>query len=324
MNVSRTQVIVAVAAVAAVVAAGWYVLRIGPGGVMGGARTVEGPASVPMAGILMVENYWIVLDALHVPREDTDCATAGYLTQCPLISAGALAEIVAGETVRCDIRRYEGDERNYGMCGTVDPATGGYRDGPDNVNRQLVALGWARSDLDRSDVFLYEGRAARDAKLGMWSEFYVEVPPRQGTIGPVNEVNDGQTVEVQETRVLLYGIDSPHLSQECTMNGIPYACGILAHAYLQRLIVGRVLLCHIDRLGDERSWGRCGDTNASRSDIREGAPTLNEQMVRAGWAVADRGQTRDYVPAEEEARREKRGLWAGEFVNPEDWLNGVR
>ena len=321
MRLRPMRLVLAVVAVAAVVGAGWYVLQAGSGG---GTRTVEGRAEVPMAGILMVENYWIILDGLHVPREDTDCAAAGLLTQCPLISAGMLAEIVAGEDVRCMITHYEDDDRNYGMCGTVDPATGSYKTGPDGVNRRLVELGWARSDLTHTDAFLYEDRAARDAKVGMWTDFYIEVPARRGTVGPVNEVNDGQTVEVQETRVLLYGIDSPHLSQECTMNGLPYQCGILAHAYLQRLIVGRTILCHVNQLGDERSWGRCGDTNTARNDFAPGSITLNEEMVLAGWAVADRKQTRDYDAAEEEARREKRGIWAGEFVNPEDWLNGVR
>ena len=50
----------------------------------------------------------------------------------------------------------------------------------------------------------------------------------------------------------------------------------------------------------------------------EGA-TLNEQMVRSGLAVAYRAFSSDYVPAEDEARIARRGLWAGTFERPDEY-----
>ncbi len=43
-------------------------------------------------------------------------------------------------------------------------------------------------------------------------------------------------------------------------------------------------------------------------------------MVRAGWAIA----YGDYYGEEQVARRDRAGIWAGEFIEPKDWrvLNG--
>ena len=45
--------------------------------------------------------------------------------------------------------------------------------------------------------------------------------------------------------------------------------------------------------------------------------SLNEQLVRTGWAVARRSETTDYVAAEAEAKEKKLGLWQGEFIMPD-------
>ena len=122
----------------------------------------------------------------------------------------------------------------------------------------------------------------------------------------------------------MYGIDAPELAQTCTMNGVSYPCGLLASAHLNALITAHSIICHVDLLDDGRSWGRCGQSNQTGGDFLAGAPTLNEAMVLSGWAVANRDQSRAYIDAEDEARREKRGMWAGEFVRPADWRDGVR
>ena len=46
---------------------------------------------------------------------------------------------------------------------------------------------------------------------------------------------------------------------------------------------------------------------------------INAAMVRAGWAVAYKRYSNDYVADEAEARVAKRGLWAGTFQQPEKW-----
>ena len=44
-------------------------------------------------------------------------------------------------------------------------------------------------------------------------------------------------------------------------------------------------------------------------------------MIRRGWAVAYFG---DYEGEERAAREDGIGLWAGEFVRPEDWRRSRR
>jgi endonuclease YncB( thermonuclease family) len=45
--------------------------------------------------------------------------------------------------------------------------------------------------------------------------------------------------------------------------------------------------------------------------------SLNEQMVRRGYAVTRRNETTDYLAAEAEAKEKKLGLWQGEFMMPD-------
>jgi endonuclease YncB( thermonuclease family) len=47
--------------------------------------------------------------------------------------------------------------------------------------------------------------------------------------------------------------------------------------------------------------------------------SLNEQLVRAGWAVARPSETTDYVAAEAAAKKAKLGLWQGQFQPPDQF-----
>jgi endonuclease YncB( thermonuclease family) len=54
-----------------------------------------------------------------------------------------------------------------------------------------------------------------------------------------------------------------------------------------------------------------------------GGRDLSEAMVRAGHALELRQYSRGrYADAEREARNARRGLWAGDFVQPADWRHG--
>jgi len=52
---------------------------------------------------------------------------------------------------------------------------------------------------------------------------------------------------------------------------------------------------------------------------RSGAADVGAEMVRSGFATAYRRYSNDYVDEENEARTARRGIWAGEFTNPEDY-----
>ena len=46
---------------------------------------------------------------------------------------------------------------------------------------------------------------------------------------------------------------------------------------------------------------------------------VGRRSVSAGWALAHRRYSTDYVDAEDEARKAKRGMWRGSFVKPWVW-----
>ena len=51
-------------------------------------------------------------------------------------------------------------------------------------------------------------------------------------------------------------------------------------------------------------------------DGRKDYLDLNSTMVLNGWAIAYRYYSKDYVEEEEEAKRDKKGIWIGDFEEP--------
>jgi endonuclease YncB( thermonuclease family) len=46
---------------------------------------------------------------------------------------------------------------------------------------------------------------------------------------------------------------------------------------------------------------------------------IGRRLVAAGWALAYRRYSMDYVDAEDEARKARRGMWRGRFEKPWAW-----
>lgn len=124
-------------------------------------------------------------------------------------------------------------------------------------------------------------------------------------------VIDGDTIEVHGTRIRLHGIDAPESRQECNRaDGTSWRCGQQAALALS------------DRIG--RSTVRCDPRDRDRygriiAICFKEAEDLTRWMVAAGWAVAYRKYSLDYVVDEEQARLAEVGLWAGTFDMPWDW-----
>lgn len=130
-------------------------------------------------------------------------------------------------------------------------------------------------------------------------------------------VVDGDTFSVGAERVRLWGIDAPEGRQVCqNAQGQGYACGDVARDQLVSLIGGRVVRCEVrDRDPYGRAVARC----------LAGSTDLGEAMVRAGWAVNYvQFSSGAYATAEAEARRDRRGLWAGRFAAPSTWRAEAR
>jgi endonuclease YncB( thermonuclease family) len=129
-------------------------------------------------------------------------------------------------------------------------------------------------------------------------------------------VSDGDTLRLGEARLRIHGIDAPESDQRCTSaSGAEWACGAWSTSVLRGLVAGRELSCAAierDRYG--RWVARC---NAGGTDI-------GAAMVATGAALAYRRYAPDYVAIEAVARSERRGIWAGAFVAPEDHRAAAR
>lgn len=139
--------------------------------------------------------------------------------------------------------------------------------------------------------------------------------------GPSNEivgrasVIDGDTLEIQGTRIRFHGIDAPESSQSCSVNDQMFRCGQQAALALSDKIGNRTVACEPR---DKDQYGRIVAV------CRAGGEDLNKWMVAQGWALAYRKYSTAYVEQESNASAAKLGIWQGEFVDPWEWRRGKR
>lgn len=128
---------------------------------------------------------------------------------------------------------------------------------------------------------------------------------RQTIGGPFIAI-DGDTLAAADRRLRLEGIDAPEIGQSCSSDGRTLACAEAARRRLAALAQRSDFLCRggaKDRY--DRLLVRC----------RTGEADVNATLVRDGLAVS----YGDYRAEEEAARRDRLGLWAGDFERPADW-----
>ena len=122
---------------------------------------------------------------------------------------------------------------------------------------------------------------------------------------------NGDTLEMRGRYIKIYGIDAPESNQTCADGkGRAYRCGQEAARWLKSWISGHELECHVLK---QDSKGNMVATCAL------GQYDIGAALVNAGWAVADPKQSAIYVPYEQQARDNGRGLWQGQFYKPWDW-----
>lgn len=116
-------------------------------------------------------------------------------------------------------------------------------------------------------------------------------------------VIDGDTLDVDGTRVRLEGIDAPEHAQLCNRNdGTKWRCGRQATRALRQMTAGAQVRCYSRGHG---SYGRMlGLCFAGRLQ-------LNAELVRRGLAWAFVKYSRTYVGLEAVARQRKVGIWQG-------------
>jgi endonuclease YncB( thermonuclease family) len=124
-------------------------------------------------------------------------------------------------------------------------------------------------------------------------------------------VLDGDTIEIERTRIRLHGIDAAEAEQRCsTSGGETWDCAGAATERLRGLMANRQATCSVvGRDVYERTLAAC----------RVGDADVQEVLVREGLAWAYRQYSRTNVPAEDAARAERRGIWQTENMPPWEW-----
>lgn len=166
----------------------------------------------------------------------------------------------------------------------------------------LILAGWIfgqddpqmrKTFFDMADRLLHEDTAPRDLVAG-------------GA-----RIIDGDTLDLDGTRIRLYGIDAPESAQTCRHGAREWDCGAEATRALAEMIGDTPLAC------EARDTDRYGRTVAT---CEAGGISVNTWMVRNGWAVAYRQYGGAIYGANEEAAKDDAlGLWSGDFDMPWDW-----
>jgi endonuclease YncB( thermonuclease family) len=136
---------------------------------------------------------------------------------------------------------------------------------------------------------------------------------------------DGATIRVNRTIYRLDGIDAPEVDQTCLdEHDEAWACGVAGRDRLSAHIANHAVHCDDkgpDTIYKYRRLGIC--------TVEGEGTTLNEWLIREGWAIKVNPDAKGRFAAEEaDARSNRRGLWNGCFADPRDmrgWdQNGAR
>jgi endonuclease YncB( thermonuclease family) len=124
-------------------------------------------------------------------------------------------------------------------------------------------------------------------------------------------VIDADIIRVGEQRVILWGTDAPERRQSCYRNGEIWGCYDAAFRTLELLAGRGEVTCFL--LGEpdpfSRRYGVC----------ESGGLNINEEMVRAGMALAYSEQTDEYEMIQIDAISEGAGVWAIDVVFQPPW-----
>lgn len=127
----------------------------------------------------------------------------------------------------------------------------------------------------------------------------------------ISRVVSGDTLTLNNRVIKLFGVAAPDISQTCAdASGRGYKCGQQAIAWLSSWLADNEIKCHV--LGQD-------DRGVLTAVCMLGPYDIGAALINAGWAVADTRQTQVYVPYQNQALTNKRGLWQGEFYMPWDW-----
>jgi endonuclease YncB( thermonuclease family) len=137
--------------------------------------------------------------------------------------------------------------------------------------------------------------------------------------GPV--IRDGRTLQLADVTYRLDGIDAPPFDQICIdEHADAWTCGVEARDQLTKLIGSRQVRCEdlgADPTTKRRHIGVC--------TVEGETASLNQLLVRQGFALNFEPSANGRFKADEAgAKDNRRGLWKGCFVAPQEFRSGKK
>src|SRR6266702_6555278 len=134
-------------------------------------------------------------------------------------------------------------------------------------------------------------------------------------------VRDGSTLQLGNLTFRLDGIDVPPIDQLCIDEHAEiWTCGIEARDQLAKLIGDREVRCDdlgVDPTTKKRHLGVC--------KIEGETTSLSQLLIRQGFALnVESSATGRFKTDEARAREDRRGLWKGCFVAPQEFRVGKK
>ena len=138
------------------------------------------------------------------------------------------------------------------------------------------------------------------------------------------QVIDGDTIKINDKKIRLFGIDAPEKKQMCEKNFLTisflsfkkkYPCGEISTEKLKKLLNKNIIKCHVE--GKDRYQRKLAICFRDKLNI-------NSWLVRNGYAVSYQKYSKKYLSEEIEAKKDKKGMWQGEFEMPWDWRKNAK
>ena len=120
-------------------------------------------------------------------------------------------------------------------------------------------------------------------------------------------VIDGDTININNNKIRLHGIDAPETKQTCKLDSVDWFCGKQSTEELKKIINNQSVECKVNDIDIYNRYVAICLVNELN---------LNQWMVKNGWAIAYRYYSTDYIIEEKYARDNKLGIWKSEFLKP--------
>ena len=148
---------------------------------------------------------------------------------------------------------------------------------------------------------------------------FIISPANCETISGKALVIDGDTIKIDSNKIRLFGIDAPEKKQKCKKIFLSiyifsfdksYDCGTISTNKLKNKIKDHTVTCKSK--GKDRYKRIIAECFKNKTN-------LNLWLVRNGYAVAYTKYSKKYLPEQNLAKKENKGLWRGQFEMPWDW-----